>query len=32
MLKGGKLSIDEIAEYSGITIEEVKKLQKDLLK
>ena len=32
MLKGGKLSIEEISEYSGITIEEVKELQKDLLK
>ena len=30
MLKGGKLSIEEIAEYTGITIEKVKELQKDL--
>lgn len=30
MLKRGRLSVEEIAEYSGLTIEEVTELQKDL--
>ncbi len=30
MLKRGRLSVEEIAEYSELTIEEVTELQKDL--
>ncbi len=29
MLANGKLSLEEIAEFSGLSLEEVKKLQKD---